>query len=133
MRSIFYVAVAVAIFARSCVVAASTNADESQLLSKVSPDVAADAMIRSDSQKRFLRVTDPEDDALIAANEERGKWAFLDDVIARANAAEKLQGLTKDSAKTILKAANRGDDTLTKEEKEIAAFLQKLADEKNKS
>ncbi|ETM03687.1 hypothetical protein L917_00127 [Phytophthora nicotianae] len=133
MRSIFYVAVAVAIFGRSCVVAASTNADESQLLSKVSPDVAADAMIRSDSQKRFLRVTDPEDDALIAANEERGKWAFLDDVIARANAAEKLQGLTKDSAKNILKAANRGDDTLTKEEKEIAAFLQKLADEKNKS
>ncbi|KAF1786215.1 hypothetical protein GQ600_27397 [Phytophthora cactorum] len=57
-------AVAVAVFARSSVVVASTNADESQVLSKTSPDFTVDAMISTDSQKRFLRVTDPEDDDL---------------------------------------------------------------------
>ncbi|KAG3122156.1 hypothetical protein PC129_g24350, partial [Phytophthora cactorum] len=84
MRSIFYVALAVAVLARSSVVAAFTNADESQLLSKTSPDLAADAMISSDSRKRFLRVTGPED-----ADEERTqKFGSLSAIIAKLDAKE---------------------------------------------
>lgn len=48
MRSIFYVALAVAVSARSSVVAAFPDPNESQLLSKASPD------------KRFLRIAGQE-------------------------------------------------------------------------
>ncbi|KAG7398332.1 Elongation factor 1-beta [Phytophthora boehmeriae] len=79
MRSVFYVAVAVAVavFARSSVVAAFANADESKLLSKATPDFTADAVISGNSRKRFLRVTEPEDEDLLAADEERVKLKSL--------------------------------------------------------
>ncbi|KAG7384800.1 hypothetical protein PHYBOEH_009318 [Phytophthora boehmeriae] len=83
MRTVCYVAVAVAVFARSSVVAAFANADESKLLSKTAPDFAADAVISSDSRKRFLRVADPEDDDLLAADEERVKFASMKQIIAK--------------------------------------------------
>nr|QMU24848.1 PaRXLR24 [Phytophthora agathidicida] len=88
MRSVFYVAVAVAVFARSSVVVASTNADESQVLSKTSPDFTVDAMISTDSQKRFLRVTDPEDDDLTADDEDRTKYGSLAQIIAKLDEKE---------------------------------------------
>ncbi|ETI57579.1 hypothetical protein L917_21684 [Phytophthora nicotianae] len=81
MRSLFYIAVAVAVFARSSAVAAFTNADDSQLLSKTTPDFATDAMASSDSRKRFLRATDPEDGDLQADGEERTKFKSLADII----------------------------------------------------
>ncbi|EEY67295.1 secreted RxLR effector peptide protein, putative [Phytophthora infestans T30-4] len=56
MRSAFYIVLVVAVLARCSVVAASTNADESQLLSKVSPNFAANDMTYTVSRKRFLRV-----------------------------------------------------------------------------
>ncbi|KAG7381506.1 hypothetical protein PHYPSEUDO_005963 [Phytophthora pseudosyringae] len=82
MRSIFYVALALAVVARSTVVAAFANADESQLLSKTFPDGAADAVISSDSRKRFLRVTDPD---LAVDDEERGgqKYGSMTAIIAK--------------------------------------------------
>ncbi|KAE8889451.1 hypothetical protein PF005_g31849 [Phytophthora fragariae] len=74
MRTVFFIAVAVAVFARGSVVAAFTDADESKLLSKTTPDFAVDAMIDSDSRKRFLRVADPEDDDLTLDDEERVRY-----------------------------------------------------------
>ncbi|KAG3080019.1 hypothetical protein PI124_g19559 [Phytophthora idaei] len=126
MRSIFYVALAVAVLARSSVVAAFTSADESQLLSKTSPDFAADALISSDSRKRFLRVTGQDDVGLAADEEERIKWAFLDDVIERANTAETLKGLSKEKVTKAVKAAKNGDE-LTNTEKEVLNILKALA------
>nr|AEK81002.1 Avh238 [Phytophthora sojae] len=66
MRGVFFVAVAVAIFARSSAVAAFTNADEAKLLSEAAPGLAADAVISGESRERFLRVAHPEDDDLAA-------------------------------------------------------------------
>ncbi|KAE8966320.1 hypothetical protein PR003_g29473 [Phytophthora rubi] len=82
MRTVFFVAVAVAVFARGSVVAALTNAGESKLLSKSTPDFAVDAMIDSDSRKRFLRVADPEDDDLTLDDEERVKYKSINKIIA---------------------------------------------------
>ncbi|EGZ19905.1 hypothetical protein PHYSODRAFT_285342 [Phytophthora sojae] len=58
MRGVFFVAVAVAIFARSSA--------EAKLLSEAAPGLAADAVISGESRERFLRVADPEDDDLAA-------------------------------------------------------------------
>ncbi|KAE8960366.1 hypothetical protein PR003_g31306 [Phytophthora rubi] len=88
MRSVFFVAVAVAVFARGSVVGAFTNADDSKLLSKTTPDFAADAMIDSDSRKRFLRVADPEDDDLTADYEERVKYKSINKIIAALEAED---------------------------------------------
>ncbi|GMF49398.1 unnamed protein product [Phytophthora fragariaefolia] len=49
MRAAFYVAVAVAVFARSSAVAVFASADEPKFLSKVTPDLAADTMTSMDS------------------------------------------------------------------------------------
>ncbi|ETL84292.1 hypothetical protein L917_15853, partial [Phytophthora nicotianae] len=48
-----------------------SNIDESQPILKTTHDFVADAMASSYSRKRFLRVVDPEDDNLTAADEER--------------------------------------------------------------
>ncbi|KAG3236579.1 hypothetical protein PI124_g18417 [Phytophthora idaei] len=111
MRSIFYVALAVGVLARSSVVAAFTNADESQLLSKTSPDFAADALISMDSRKRFLRVTDPEDDDLVVADEEQTKYGSLSAIIKKldekemGNAASILKPLSESAhVKSALKS-----------------------------
>ncbi|KAE9012719.1 hypothetical protein PR003_g14129 [Phytophthora rubi] len=45
--------------------------------------VAVDAMINSDSRKRFLRVSDPEDDDLTADDEERVKFKSMSKIIAK--------------------------------------------------
>nr|AEK80967.1 Avh224 [Phytophthora sojae] len=62
MRSVFYVALAVAVFAHSSFVAAFAAADESALLSKTTPDFANDNVLSTDSWKRFLRSTDLDDE-----------------------------------------------------------------------
>ncbi|KAG7375536.1 Elongation factor 1-beta [Phytophthora boehmeriae] len=111
MRTVFYVAVAVAVLARSSVVAAFANADESKLLSKATPDFTADTVISSDSRKRFLRVTDPEDDGLVAADEERVKFASMKQIIAKLeeddmkHVAKILEDFQVSQAKSALKAA----------------------------
>ncbi|KAF1786212.1 hypothetical protein GQ600_27396 [Phytophthora cactorum] len=120
MRSVFYVAVAVAVFARSSVVVASTNADESQVLSKTSPDFTVDAMISTDSQKRFLRVTDPEDDDLKADDEDRTKYGSLKDIIAKLDeknmnhVAEILENMSSIHKKAL--KAKVAENAMTKEE-----------------
>ncbi|ETP07221.1 hypothetical protein F441_16460 [Phytophthora nicotianae CJ01A1] len=118
---------AIAVLAHSSIVAAFSNPDESQLLSKASHDFVADAMISCHSQKRSLRVVEPEDDNLTAADEERTKWAFLDDVTERAIAAETLKGFTREKASKVVQAAKKGDD-LTEKEKEVLAILKAMAD-----
>ncbi|EEY67206.1 secreted RxLR effector peptide protein, putative [Phytophthora infestans T30-4] len=87
MRSTFYIVLVVAVLARCSVVAAFTNADDSQLLSKVSPDFAASEMTNTASQKRFLRVAGPEDDDAMTDEEDRGLGSIVD-VIKRSDAAE---------------------------------------------
>nr|AEK80963.1 Avh223 [Phytophthora sojae]AEK80964.1 Avh223 [Phytophthora sojae]AEK80965.1 Avh223 [Phytophthora sojae] len=71
MRSVFYVALAVAVFAHSSFVAAFAAADESALLSKTTPDFANDDVLSTDSWKRFLRSTDLDDEAEDAAEDDR--------------------------------------------------------------
>ncbi|POM75892.1 Secreted RxLR effector peptide protein [Phytophthora palmivora] len=132
MRSVFYVAVAVAILARSSVVAAFTNADDSRLMSKTPPDFAVNAVISSDPRKRFLRVTDPEDGTLIAADEERGgKIGSLKAIIAKLDeqnlnhVAEILKDVKQIHALNTLKAAQeRGK--ISKEDFEAANTILSL-------
>ncbi|KAJ8569178.1 hypothetical protein ON010_g6083 [Phytophthora cinnamomi] len=114
MRCVYFVAFAVAVLARGSVVAAFTNADESKLLLKTTPDLAADALI---GQKRFLRVADPEDDDLTTGDEERGggaKFASLSAIIKKldeqdlTHAAEVLKNMKqthKENAEKAIKAA----------------------------
>ncbi|KAG6612658.1 RxLR effector protein [Phytophthora cinnamomi] len=102
-----------AVLAHSNVVAAFTNADESKLLSKTTPDLVANALI---GQKRFLRPTDPEDpgdDGLTAtdADEERGgKFASVSVIIEKLDdqkmkhAAEVLAGMKQTHAENGEKA-----------------------------
>ncbi|OWZ10875.1 Avirulence (Avh) protein [Phytophthora megakarya] len=113
MRSAFYVAVAVAVLARSSFVAAFTNVDESQPLSNTIPDF--DAAISNDSPKRFLRVTEPKDLDLTPDDEERVKFASLDNIIKKL-----------DSVKKAPKKAAESVSSFTKKELEAAAALLKL-------
>ncbi|KAI9988345.1 hypothetical protein PInf_021744 [Phytophthora infestans] len=104
MRSIYYVVLAAALFARTTVVTAFTNADDSQLVSKMSPDFASDVKISGDFQTRSLRVTDPEDGNLMTDSEERTKYASLKDVIKRSAAADILKNMPSDSEEEVVKA-----------------------------
>ncbi|GMF30875.1 unnamed protein product [Phytophthora lilii] len=70
MRSNFFVSLIIAVFARSNVVAAFMNSDESQVLSKHAPEFTADAVVDIDSRKSFLRLMDPDDDGREVAQEE---------------------------------------------------------------
>ncbi|OWY99148.1 Avirulence (Avh) protein [Phytophthora megakarya] len=110
MRSVFYVALAVAVLARTSFVAAFTNA--SQLLSKTVPDFATDTVINRESTKRFLRVTDPDDDVLAPDDEERVKFKKLSEIVDKVVQAPKkvVESTTK----------------FTKQELEAAAALLKL-------
>ncbi|OWY98931.1 RxLR effector protein [Phytophthora megakarya] len=83
MRCSYYVVVAVAILARSTVSAAFTNADDSTLLSKTTPDFATDTIIGSESRKRFLRTHDLENGELTPADEERTKYGSLAAIIKK--------------------------------------------------
>ncbi|OWZ23452.1 RxLR effector protein [Phytophthora megakarya] len=124
MRSLFYVAVAVVVLAHNSVVEAFTNADEAKHLSNTTPDFVADGMISSDSRKRFLRVTDPEDGDLITVHEERGKQKVagiikkmtkmeIQDKQNMKKAAEILVSMKQIRVQDVLKAAlDRG--TITK-------------------
>ncbi|POM65764.1 Avirulence protein (Avh) [Phytophthora palmivora] len=90
MRSVFYVAVAVAALATSSAVAAFTNADD-KLLVKTTPNIEADAMISGDSQRRFLRVSGPEDDGLIATDEERRKVRTITKIYAKLDKQKRIR------------------------------------------
>ncbi|OWZ06595.1 Avirulence (Avh) protein [Phytophthora megakarya] len=104
MRCVFYVAVAVAILSGSSVVAAFTNADEFTLSTKITPDFAVSATISSDFRKRFLRVTDPE-------NEERTKYASLSEILAKLrekdmhHVADILKNMGETHAQTAVEKA----------------------------
>ncbi|OWZ21884.1 Avirulence (Avh) protein [Phytophthora megakarya] len=115
MRSVFYVAFAVAVLARTSFVAAFTNAEESQLLSKTIPDFATDTVINRETTKRFLRVTDPDDDVLTPGDEERVKIKKLSEILDKVAQAPKkvVESTTK----------------FTKKELEAAAALLKLKDQ----
>ncbi|OWZ02794.1 Avirulence (Avh) protein, partial [Phytophthora megakarya] len=115
MRSVFYVAVVVVVLTRSDFVAAFTNADEAQLLPKTIP--VYDAAIGNDSPKRFLRVRQSEDLDLTPDDEERVKFASLDNIIKKL-----------DSVKKAPKKAAEGVSKFTKKELEVAAALLKLKD-----
>ncbi|OWY93243.1 RxLR effector protein [Phytophthora megakarya] len=104
MRSVFYIALAVVALARSSFVAASTNADDSQFLSKTNSEFTPDAVIRSDSQKRFLRVAAPENVDLAADDEERTKYKSLQGIY------KKLDGGAK-KAKKVPRFASLQDIT----------------------
>ncbi|POM71137.1 Secreted RxLR effector peptide protein [Phytophthora palmivora] len=122
MRSIFYVAVAVAVLAHSSFVAAFSNADESQLLSKTIPDYSANAAISSDSKKRFLRVTDPEYDDFTPAAEERGKFASLNKLIKKLDDENGALAKIKNAPKKVVKGATE----FSKKELEAAKALLSL-------
>ncbi|OWZ19820.1 Avirulence (Avh) protein [Phytophthora megakarya] len=120
MRSVFYVVLAVAVLTRSSFVAAFSNTDESQLLSKVIPDFATDVVIGNDSPKRFLRVTDPETVDLTPDDEERTqKFKYLRDIVDKAKEApKKAAESVSQGAKKIKKIT-----TATTSELEVAAAL----------
>ncbi|POM63939.1 Secreted RxLR effector peptide protein [Phytophthora palmivora] len=128
MRSVFYVAVAVAVLARNSVVAAFTNADQSRFLSKPTPDFVADVMISSDSQRRFLRVTDPEDEDWIATDEERVKYGSLSKIIEKlekndmSHVAEILKNMEVIHVKNALEAAKKNGQ-ITKADRDAAKTL----------
>ncbi|KAG7376064.1 hypothetical protein PHYBOEH_001847 [Phytophthora boehmeriae] len=125
MRSVFYVAVAVAVLARSSVVAAFANADESKLLSKTTSDFAADAMIGGDSRKRFLRVTD--------LDEERTKLKSMGEIIAKLDeqdmkhvAAILVNDMPVSQVKSVLQKARSGGE-LTRADYKAAKTLLDLS------
>ncbi|EEY62872.1 secreted RxLR effector peptide protein, putative [Phytophthora infestans T30-4] len=128
MRSTFYIVLVVAVLARCSAVAAFTNADESQLLSKVSPDFAASDMTNTVSRKRFLRVAGPEDDDSTTNEEDQGFGSIVD-VIKRSDATEAIQKLSKASVKKVKQAGNAVKD-LTEKEKEALKALMALKDGK---
>ncbi|EEY62873.1 secreted RxLR effector peptide protein, putative [Phytophthora infestans T30-4] len=118
MRSTFYIVLVVAVLARCSAVAAFTNADESQLLSKVSPDFAVNDMTNTVSRKRSLRVAGPEDDDSTTDEEDRGFGSIVDVI----NAAEAIQKLSKASVKKV-KQAGSAVKELTEKEKEALKAL----------
>ncbi|OWZ10072.1 Avirulence (Avh) protein [Phytophthora megakarya] len=118
MRCVFFVAIAVAVLTRSSVVTAFAKTEESNLLSKTTPDFATDAVI---SQKRFLRVADPGDAELTPDDEERVKFKLLSDVI---ETLEKAKDAPKKAVEGVKKATK-----FTKKELEAAAALLKLKDQ----
>ncbi|KAF4038528.1 hypothetical protein GN244_ATG09308 [Phytophthora infestans] len=126
MRSMFYVVLAAALFTRTTVVTAFTTADESQLVSKMSPDFASDVKISGDFQTRSLRVTDPEDGNLMIDSEERTKYGSLKDVIKRSTAADILKDMPSDSVRKMVKAVKYNSE-LTKKEEEVVNALLALA------
>ncbi|GMF41635.1 unnamed protein product [Phytophthora lilii] len=101
MRSIFFVGLVIAVFARSSAVTAFTNTDDSQLLSNAAPDFATNILVNTDTQKRFLRVTDPDDDDLAVDDEERGgRFGSLEEIIKKlddqtAEQARKIANMSK--------------------------------------
>ncbi|EEY67908.1 secreted RxLR effector peptide protein, putative [Phytophthora infestans T30-4] len=121
MRSLFYVALAVAVLARTHVVAASTNADKPQLMSKTSPDFVG--TVSTEPRKRFLRATDPEDVDLMTADEERTKYGSIDGIIKRLNAAGTLLNMGKIENKNAIKAAREAGTISKKESSAVKAFL----------
>ncbi|EEY67199.1 secreted RxLR effector peptide protein, putative [Phytophthora infestans T30-4] len=122
MRSAFYIFLVVAVLARCSVVAAFTNADDSQLLSKVSPDFAANDMTYTVSRKRLLRVAGREDDDATTDEEDRGFTSIVD-VIKRSDAAEALHKLSKASAKKVKKAGKAVKELTAKEKEALKALL----------
>ncbi|OWZ12976.1 RxLR effector protein [Phytophthora megakarya] len=111
MRCVYYVVVAGAIFARSTVSAAFTNADESTLLSKTAPAFAIDTTIGSESRKRFLRAHDLENGELTPADEERTKYGSLAAIIKKLeekdmlDVAKILENMDEIHGQNMLKAA----------------------------
>ncbi|OWZ20786.1 RxLR effector protein [Phytophthora megakarya] len=103
MRSVFYVAVVVVVLTRTDFVAAFTNADEAQLLPKTIPEY--DVAISNDSPKRFLRVRQSEDLDLTPDDEERVKFASLDNIIKKLDSVKKVprKKQRSSSLKTIIK------------------------------
>ncbi|POM71799.1 Avirulence protein (Avh) [Phytophthora palmivora] len=133
MRVVFYVAVAVAILARNNVVDAFTNADEFRIMSETTPAIATNAMISGDPRKRFLRVTDPADEDLMDAGEERGgKFGSLKEILAKldeqdlSHVAEILKDVEAIHAKKALKVA-RDHGNLSKEDYDAAKVLLSLS------
>ncbi|OWY93740.1 RxLR effector protein, partial [Phytophthora megakarya] len=135
MRSVFYVALAVAVLAHTSIVAAFTNAEESQLLSKTIPDFATDTVINRESTKRFLRVTDPDDDFLTPDDEERVKYASLrwimkklGNVKTTPKKAQKFRSL-----EMIMKRLDTAKKAPKKKQRfaSIEAIMKKLNKEKN--
>ncbi|OWZ06380.1 Avirulence (Avh) protein [Phytophthora megakarya] len=131
MRCAFYVAIAIAVLARSNVITAFANTGESNLLSMATPDFATDAVI---SQKRFLRVADPQDTVLMRDDEERmpklkslseegvPKIKLLSDVFQKLDKVKQAPKKAVEGAKKVTK--------FTQKELDAAAALLKLKDKK---
>lgn len=82
MRSVFFVALAIAVLVRSDAVPATAESDQVELSSKTAPDsplvqaYTSDSVLTKESSRRFLRIRDAGDDdltSMFAAHEERAR------------------------------------------------------------